>query len=110
LLYVQLQRSPVKYFCAQRISYRLCGEDDFDLGSDWSSDFFLGVEVKSSPGWFFEFSFRFCIFLALAGVVHFVWGRYYTYRSVKAIRSNLAGPFQKSRVLIALALAVVGLG
>ncbi len=72
--------------------------------------FFLGVAVTSSPGRFFEFSFRSCIFLALAGIVHFVWGRYYNYPSVKAIGSNLAGPLQKSTVLIALAQAVVALG
>ena len=72
--------------------------------------FFLGALVTSSLGWLFEFSLRSCIFLALAGIVHFVWGRYCNYRSVKAIGSNLAGPLQESSVLIALALAVVVLG
>ena len=34
--------------------------------------FFLGALVTSSLGWLFEFSLRSCIFLALAGIVHFV--------------------------------------
>jgi hypothetical protein len=50
---------------------------------------------------------RSCIFLALAGIVHFVWGRYCNYRSLKAIGSNFAEPLQESSVLIALALAVM---
>jgi uncharacterized membrane protein len=56
------------------------------------------------------FSWRSLMWLSLAGVVHFVWGRYCNYRAVKAIGSNLAGPLQESNVLIALALAVLLLG
>jgi uncharacterized membrane protein len=57
-----------------------------------------------------SFSWRSLMWLSLAGIVHFVWGRYCNYRAVKAIGSNLAGPLQESSVLIALALAVVLLG
>jgi uncharacterized membrane protein len=56
------------------------------------------------------FSGRSLLLLALAGVVHFVWGRYCNYRAVKAIGSNLAGPVQESSVLVALGLAVWLLG
>ena len=56
------------------------------------------------------FSWRSLMWLSLAGIVHFVWGRYCNYRAVKAIGSNLAGPLQESSVLIALALAVLLLG
>jgi len=72
--------------------------------------FFLAATATSSLGWLFEFSWRSCIFLALAGIVHFVSSQYCNYRSVKAFGSNLAGPLQESSVLIALALAVVVLG
>lgn len=72
--------------------------------------FFIGAAAASSLGWLLDFSLRAYVFLALAGVVHFVWGRYCNYRSVKAIGSNLAGPLQESSVLIALALAVLVLG
>jgi uncharacterized membrane protein len=50
------------------------------------------------------------LWLSLAGIVHFVWGRYCNYRAVKAIGSNLAGPVQESSVLVALGLAVWLLG
>jgi len=72
--------------------------------------FFLGAAAASSLGWLFDFSWRSYGFLALAGIVHFVWGRYCNYRAVKAIGSNLAGPLQESSLLIALALAVFVLG
>lgn len=72
--------------------------------------FFIGAAAASSLGWLLEFSWQAYGFLALAGIVHFVFGRYCNYRSVKAIGSNLAGPLQESSVLIALALAVFVLG
>jgi uncharacterized membrane protein len=56
------------------------------------------------------FSLASLLWLSLAGVVHFVWGRYCNYRAVKAIGSNLAGPLQESSVLVALGLAVWLLG
>lgn len=49
-------------------------------------------------------------YLALAGIVHFVVGRYCNYRAVKAIGANLAGPLTETSVIVALALAVVLLG
>jgi uncharacterized membrane protein len=57
-----------------------------------------------------NFSWISLLWLALAGVVHFMWGRYCNYRAVKAIGSNLAGPVQESSVLVALGLAVWLLG
>ena len=72
--------------------------------------FFLGALVTGSLGYFLQFSAKAYFFFALAGVLHFAWGRYCNYRAVKAIGSNLAGPLQESSVLIALFLAVVLLG
>ncbi|MQA84446.1 MAG: EamA family transporter [Streptosporangiales bacterium] len=56
------------------------------------------------------FDARALTFLALAGVVHFVWGRYCNYRATKALGSNLAGPVQEVNVAVALALAIGWLG
>ncbi|MFN3891247.1 MAG: DMT family transporter [Beijerinckiaceae bacterium] len=72
--------------------------------------FLLGAVVTGSVGYFIQFSAKAWFFFALAGVLHFAWGRYCNYRAVKAIGSNLAGPLQESSVLIALFLAVVLLG
>jgi drug/metabolite transporter (DMT)-like permease len=48
--------------------------------------------------------------LAAAGVMHFVWGRYCNYRSTKAIGGNLSGPWKQAQLIIALILAIVLLG
>ena len=42
----------------------------------------------------------------MAGIVHFVWGRYCNYRAVQAIGSNLAGPFDEHLRQIELKLGV----
>ena len=49
-------------------------------------------------------------FMASAGVVHFVGGRYCNYRAVKAIGANLAGPVIEGSTIVALTLAVLLLG
>jgi drug/metabolite transporter (DMT)-like permease len=48
--------------------------------------------------------------LGSAGVLHFVWGRYWNYRAVKAIGSNLAGSFMQVQLLFALSMAMIFLG
>ena len=48
--------------------------------------------------------------LAAAGVLHFVWGRYFNMRSLAAIGSNLAGPVQQVQLLLSLSLAIIFLG
>ena len=50
------------------------------------------------------------LWLALAGVAHFVWGRYCNYRALAAMGSNLAGPVQQTSLLVSLGLAVGLLG
>jgi drug/metabolite transporter (DMT)-like permease len=54
-----------------------------------------------------EFSARSASFLAAAGVVHFVIGRYCGYRSIQAMGANLASPVQQWSLLVTLSLAVV---
>ncbi|MDX1484626.1 MAG: EamA family transporter [Alphaproteobacteria bacterium] len=50
------------------------------------------------------------LWLSLAGIFHFVWGRYCGTRAIKAMGGNLAGPVQQSNLLMSLTLAVVWLG
>jgi drug/metabolite transporter (DMT)-like permease len=49
-------------------------------------------------------------YLAAAGILHFLWGRYCNYRASKAMGANLVAPVQQSNMLVTLALAVVILG
>ena len=49
-------------------------------------------------------------YLALAGMLHFVFGRYCNFRAISAIGVNLAGPVQETSLLVSLALAVWLLG
>lgn len=46
-------------------------------------------------------------YLALAGILHFVWGRYWNYRAVREMGANLSGPVQQVSLLAALAFAVI---
>ena len=54
-----------------------------------------------------EFSPQSFAFLASAGVVHFVVGRYCGYRSIQAMGANLASPVQQWSLLVTLTLAIV---
>ena len=48
--------------------------------------------------------------LCVAGVVHFIWGRYCNYRATRAIGANLAAPIQQVNLIISLGLAIWILG
>jgi uncharacterized membrane protein len=48
--------------------------------------------------------------LAAAGIVHFVIGRYGNYRATQALGANLSTPVQQLSILVSLALAVTVLG
>lgn len=50
------------------------------------------------------------LLLALAGVLHFVWGRYCNFRATKALGANLAGNVQQCDLVVSLALAMWILG
>jgi uncharacterized membrane protein len=56
------------------------------------------------------FSPQAVLWLSIAGVIHFVWGRYCNYRSTRALGANLAGPVQQADLLLSLGLAVLILG
>ena len=72
---------------------------------------FLAVAaVSGSLGSLFAFSPRAIIWLSLAGVVHFVWGRYCNYRASKAVGANLVAPVQQLSLLVTLVLSIWILG
>lgn len=72
--------------------------------------FAISALLAGQLGALATFRGRFFGFLALAGVLHFVWGRYCNYRATKALGGNLAASAQQVSLVVALALAVVWLG
>ncbi len=72
--------------------------------------FLAAALVTGSTSLILDFSTNAWILLALAGIIHFVLGRYCNYRAVKAMGANLAGPLMEGSVLVALVLAVLLLG
>lgn len=69
--------------------------------------FFLAALLSGQLWDLGEFSGPGYLYLALAGIFHFVWGRYCNYRAIKAMGAVLVGPVQQGSLLLALVLAVV---
>jgi drug/metabolite transporter (DMT)-like permease len=59
---------------------------------------------------FAAFPARTVAMLAIAGILHFAWGRYCNFRATKAMGANLVGPAQQSSIIVTLALAILVLG
>lgn len=72
--------------------------------------FFVLCAAWGSAGEIARFPWMSHLWFALAGISHFVFGRYCNYRAIAAIGSNLASPIQQWEVLVTLALALVFLG
>jgi drug/metabolite transporter (DMT)-like permease len=72
--------------------------------------FLLGVMAFGSLDELWAFSGRELAWLAAAGILHFVLGRYANYRGAKAIGAVLMGPIQDLNILVSLILAVIFLG
>ncbi len=72
--------------------------------------FFLAAAAFGGLGAILGFSAEAFAYLALAGVLHFVWGRYCNYRASKAMGANLVAPVQQGNLLVTLALAIWILG
>jgi uncharacterized membrane protein len=72
--------------------------------------FLLFTAAFGGLGTILGFSAQAIFYLALAGVLHFVWGRYCNYRASKAMGANLVAPVQQSNMLVTLALAIWILG
>ena len=52
-------------------------------------------------------SYKTIILLGLAGITHFIVGRYANYRATKAMGANLTGPFVSSSLILTLILAII---
>ncbi|MFN4283551.1 MAG: EamA family transporter [Alphaproteobacteria bacterium] len=72
--------------------------------------FLLGVVLFGAYAPFGEFTLATWGWLALAGVQHFILGRYCNYRATKAMGAVLTGPVQQSGTVFTLLIAVLVLG
>lgn len=72
--------------------------------------FFLAALLTGTLGEVAGFSQQGLAALALAGALHFVWGRYCNYRATKALGTNLVAPIQQVNLIITLLLAIWLLG
>src|SRR5262245_30196509 len=72
--------------------------------------FFLAALIAGQLGEVLGFSQHALAALALAGALHFVWGRYCNYRATKALGTNLVAPIQQVNLVITLLLAIWLLG
>ena len=72
--------------------------------------FIVVAAVFGALGTTLTFSGEALLWLSLAGVLHFVWGRYCNYRAAKAMGANLVGPVLQSSLLVTLVLAMWVLG
>jgi uncharacterized membrane protein len=68
--------------------------------------FFIGALVVGQLGAVAGFSWTSIGYLSAAGILHFVWGRYCGYRSIKAMGSNLSSPVQSTNLIVALGAAM----
>src|SRR3954463_15097321 len=69
--------------------------------------FIIAATIFGQIGEVGRFSTQSLAFLASAGVVHFVLGRYCGYRSIQAMGAVLASPVQQWSLLVTLSLAVL---
>lgn len=60
-----------------------------------------GLGALSAASWFW---------FSLAGVIHFVVGRYGNYQATRYLGANLSGPVQQMSVIVSLVLALIFLG
>jgi uncharacterized membrane protein len=72
--------------------------------------FLLAAVATGSLGALAGFSPNAIAALSLAGILHFVWGRYCNYRAMRAIGTNLAAPVQQVNLIFTLAVAIWILG
>ncbi|MCC6887093.1 MAG: DMT family transporter [Hyphomicrobiales bacterium] len=72
--------------------------------------FILVAAAFGALGTVLDFSAAAVGYLALAGILHFVWGRYCNYRASKAMGANLVAPVQQCNLIVTLVLAIWVLG
>ena len=72
--------------------------------------FFLIALAIGHAGDVFTFSATSMMWLSLAGINHFLAGRYFNYLGVQAAGNNLTGPVQQLDIVVSLTLAIWLLG
>jgi len=72
--------------------------------------FFLAALLTGNLAAVASFSPAALAALALAGGLHFVWGRYCNYRATRAMGANLVAPVQQVHLVVSLTLAIWLLG
>lgn len=72
--------------------------------------FFLGALLLGQLDRLWQLPGMALLWLSLAGIAHFVWGRFFIYRAQEMIGANLAGTLQQFDLVLSLALAVLVLG
>jgi len=72
--------------------------------------FFVAAAATGYLGAVTGFSLKAVLALSVAGILHFVWGRYCNYRAMRAIGTNLAAPVQQVNLIFTLAIAIWILG
>jgi uncharacterized membrane protein len=72
--------------------------------------FFLATLLTGHLDQVAAFPHKAIIALSLAGILHFVWGRYCNYRATMAIGTNLVAPIQQVNLVFTLILAIWLLG
>ena len=68
--------------------------------------FFVALSLGALPA-LDDFTLSNYAAFSAAGIAHFVVGRYFNYRAVQAIGTNLSGPLVESSILVALVFAVM---
>ena len=69
--------------------------------------FLLAAVISGQLGGIISFGWPGTGYLALAGILHFVWGRYWNYVAVREMGANLSGAVQQMSLVAALALAMI---
>jgi drug/metabolite transporter (DMT)-like permease len=69
--------------------------------------FFVAALASGQLGALGQFGWPGTGYLAMAGILHFVWGRYWNYRAVREMGANLSGPVQQISLVAALTFAVI---
>jgi len=72
--------------------------------------FLAGALLADQAAVLLSFSRDAVLALCVAGVIHFIWGRYCNYRATQAIGANLVAPVQQFSLLCSLGLAIWLLG
>jgi drug/metabolite transporter (DMT)-like permease len=72
--------------------------------------FFIATAATGHLASVWQFPLAAMVSLALAGIIHFVGGRYCNYRASRAMGANLVGPLQQVSLVLTLVLAVLVLG